>query len=284
MYLRNRVPIKKNNARLLLCAILSDTLNLKSGTTTNADRFAVALLTSFGEVEDVDELAMSLFTAKTTWIVGLGAYEMVRGDQKNFEVGGVRWSIAVLEVTALEPVLKIAEEILTQLRVFKYEKGNYKDEDSDDIKHDVNKECHVALLFVVDTVKQCSVALICGSREKYLAEKAFPEATWRPAADNIRAPSLYVKAEETLCDVGGLVSRKLEFMPKCSEALSAGVPDFFYASSVAQVRVGKVLNSDKLQNMKHDSVQVQWDKPMLKAACFYTLTDAALLSDILQDE
>ena len=45
-------------ARILLCAILSDTLNLKSATTAKADDFAVALLTKLGEVED--EKAVSL--------------------------------------------------------------------------------------------------------------------------------------------------------------------------------------------------------------------------------
>lgn len=192
------MPIRQEIARLLLCAILSDTLNLRSGTTTPADRFSVALLSSFAEVEDLDELAMSLFTAKTNWIVGLGAYEMVRGDQKNFTVGDVRWSIAVLEVTSLEPVLAIAEEILTQLRVFKYEKGDTWDGEHGEKIHDKEKECHCAMLFVVDTVAQKSVALVCGKRELYLAEKAFPEATWHKANEHVRPPSKHVESEDTL--------------------------------------------------------------------------------------
>lgn len=60
-------------ARILLAAILSDTLNLQSVTTTNADRFLVTVLCILGECDDPDELARKMFRAKTEWIVGLGA-------------------------------------------------------------------------------------------------------------------------------------------------------------------------------------------------------------------
>lgn len=270
MYLRNRVPIRKEIARLLLCAILSDTLNLRSGTTTPGDRFSVALLAVLGEVEDVDDLAMKLFTAKTDWIVGLGAYEMVRGDQKNFTCGDIRYSIAVLEVTTVEPVLAVAEDILTQLRVFKYEKGDHENEHGEVI-HDTAKECHCALLFVVDTVKQRSVALICGSREKLLAERAFPEATWREAHPGIRTPSQHMKAEETLCDVGALVSRKLEFGPKSAEALQVLEPErltWFTGPSPDQQRLIRALSSDDYNPAFHNSLHMVWDKTLLKSAVF----------------
>lgn len=266
-YLRNRVPIRPEIARLLLCAILSDTLNLRSGTTTAADRFSVALLASFGEVQDCDNLAMQLFTAKTDWIVNLGAYEMIRGDQKNFTVGDVRMSLAVLEVTTLEPVLAVAEDLLTQLRVFKYEKGDYFDDDTEKKCHDPNKEVHVAMLFVVDTVKQCSVCLVCDKQEKHLAQIAFPGAKFRSAGSGVRSPSEAVSADETLCDLGPLVSRKLEFLPKCTDALKEDTPDWFTNSSKDQERVVKVLRHDSLFPTQNDGVRMVWDAK-LKTAVF----------------
>ena len=142
MFLRSRVPIRRESALLLLCAILSDTLNLKSGTTTPADRFSVALLSAFAEVDDIFGLAMRLFQAKTDWIVGLGAYEMVRGDQKNFAHGDLRYSLAVLEVTSMDPVLAVAEDIITQLRVFKYERGDFTDPATGERRHDPAAETH----------------------------------------------------------------------------------------------------------------------------------------------
>eukprot|EP00930_Biecheleria_cincta_P040605 TRINITY_DN27815_c0_g1_i1.p1 TRINITY_DN27815_c0_g1~~TRINITY_DN27815_c0_g1_i1.p1 ORF type:complete len:569 (+),score=126.62 TRINITY_DN27815_c0_g1_i1:70-1707(+) len=281
-YLRNRVPIRPEIARLLLCAILSDTLNLRSGTTTAADRFSVALLASFGDVRDVDNLAMQLFTAKTDWIVNLGAYEMIRGDQKNFNVGEVRMSLAVLEVTTMEPVLAVAEDLLTQLRVFKYEKGDYFDEETEQKLHDPKKEVHVAMLFIVDTVKQCSVCLVCDRNEKHLAKAAFPAATFRAASSSVRSPSEAVSADETLCDLGALVSRKLEFLPMCTDALKADTPEWFTASSKDQERVRKVLQHESLAPTQNDGVRMIWDKQKLKTAVFKP--DDAMLKNIFDDD
>jgi len=264
-YLRNRVPIRKEIARLLLCAILSDTLNLKSGTTTPADRFCVALLSSFGEVDDIDDLAMRLFTAKTDWIVGLGAYEMCRGDQKNFEVKGVRLSIAVLEVTAVKPVMAIAEDLMIQLRVFKYEKGDFLNEETQEQAHDTNKEAHCALLFVVDTVKQESVALVCGAREQWLLDKAFPEGTWSSVAPGVKSPSAFLKPEQTMCSVGKMVSRKLDFVPRCTDAINGSeLPDWYMQTSKEMESLGKVLASGKGQ-LKF-TTKVEWDREALRSA------------------
>merc|ERR1719149_2441 len=83
------------------------------------------------------------------------------------------------------------------------------------------------MMFVVDTLKQCSVALICGGREEHLARKAFPGAPFRKAFKGVRSPSEFFSADSTLCDLGPLCSRKLEYLPKCSEALQEGVPDWF---------------------------------------------------------
>merc|ERR1712061_618663 len=125
LYVRSNARMRPEVARLLMCAILSDTLNLQSVTTTNADRFAVALLAKFGEVEEKpDQIARLMFRAKTAWITSLGPYAMVRGDQKDFKWGEWKAGIAVLEVTDMEPVLALAEDLLVELRFLKKEKGN----------------------------------------------------------------------------------------------------------------------------------------------------------------
>merc|ERR1711862_750331 len=123
MYVRNNAFMKPKIARILMCAILSDTLNLQSVTTTNADRFAVALLAKAGEVDDPDQVARLMFRAKTNWIVNLGPYSMVRGDQKDFSTAGWKYGIAVLEVTDMVPVLAKAMELIMELRALKIEKG-----------------------------------------------------------------------------------------------------------------------------------------------------------------
>ncbi|CAJ1453197.1 unnamed protein product [Effrenium voratum] len=175
-FIRGNRMIPKPVARILLAAILSDTLNLQSVTTTNADRFLVTVLCILGECEDPDQLARAMFRAKTEWIVNLGAYEMTRGDQKDFTASGWKVGIAVLEVTDTCPVLKVAEELLMELRILKVEKGQLQEG-----KHDRRKELDFAYLFVVDVTKQESFLLIAGGRELALAKEAFPGKRLREA-------------------------------------------------------------------------------------------------------
>lgn len=216
MYVRNNAPLDKAVARLLMCAILSDTLNLQSVTTTDADRFAVALLAKRGEVEDPDEVARRMFQAKTSWIVTLGAYAMLRGDQKDFSCDGWKFGIAVLEVTTMLPVLEIADQLVLELRALKVEKGN----------GTRSNELDFAFLFVVDVVQGCSVLLVCGGREHALATRAFPGCPTGKAHPDIMAPGDTIRAENTLMDVGPLVSRKAQFVPAFLKVLSAGAKGF----------------------------------------------------------
>jgi len=212
MFLRNNKNPGKSIARLLMCAILSDTLNLQSVTTTDADRFAVAFLARIGEIENPDEVARLMFRAKTAWICDLGPYAMVRGDQKDFFVNGWRFGIAVLEVTTMSPVLQLADRLILELRTLKIEKGGGK----------IANELDFAFLFVVDVVKQCSVLLVCGGREFALASKAFKGCPHKIAKDGMPAPGSTIQASQTLIDVGPLVSRKAQFVPAFSETLNAG--------------------------------------------------------------
>jgi len=257
LYVRNNVAIPKKIARILLCAILSDTLNLKSGTTTCTDEFFVAMLAKLGEVDDIQALASRLFKAKTEWIVGLGAYEMIRGDQKDFEVSGLRFSIAVLEVTEVEPVLQVASDLILQLRLFKYHKGDTKEGG-----HDPEKELHVCLLFIIHAVEQYSYMLVCGGREKYLGEHAFPGTRFSAASPSIRPPSEFVKAEETLLGpLAGMVSRKQQFLPMVTKVIAeAGVPEFFRKTGVIEQEpvVRALSNTDDREGYCHDSICMRW--------------------------
>jgi manganese-dependent inorganic pyrophosphatase len=123
MYLRNNAPMDASTARLLMSAILSDTLNLQGPTTTDTDRFAVALLAKLASQDGVvvvpDDEARLMFRAKTRWIVNLSEYAMVNGDHKHFCVDNWRFGISVLEVTEIAPVLEKAASILDELRFLK---------------------------------------------------------------------------------------------------------------------------------------------------------------------
>jgi inorganic pyrophosphatase/exopolyphosphatase len=203
-------------ARILLGAILSDTLNLQSVTTTQADKLMVTFLAIMGDVQDHDDLARRMFRAKTEWIVNSGAYEMVRGDQKDFSCDGWTFGIAVLEVTDPSPVLEVAQDLLFELQALKVEKG------MDGDKHNRRKELDFSLLFVVDVTRQESFLLVTGSSELALAKVAFPHGCLCEAKGGIVVPDDTIAAEETLMKVGNLVSRKAQFVPAVLHALSNG--------------------------------------------------------------
>jgi len=82
--LGREIPV--NVARILLCGILSDTVNLTSPTTTNADRLICTLLTILGLVDHPNELARNLFKAKTAFFSSLTPFAIVRADQKDFNM------------------------------------------------------------------------------------------------------------------------------------------------------------------------------------------------------
>lgn len=260
-FIRSNRPMPKSICRILLGAILSDTLNLQSVTTTKADKMMVTFLAIMGEVDDYDELARRMFRAKTEWIVNLGAYEMVRGDQKDFCCCGWKFGISVLEVTDPTPVLEVAQDLLFELRILKEEKG------TEGESHDRRKELDFAFLFVVDVTKQESVLLVAGGRELALAKAAFPEGQLREAKEGITAPGDTIAAEETLMMVGDLVSRKAQFAPAVFNALSSGftchkkpmslLADCELADEGAQAVTSAVAQMTK--ESYHDSVSVHRD-------------------------
>jgi hypothetical protein len=113
-----------------------------------------------------------------------------------------------------------------------------------------------AFLFVVDVLKKCSVLLVCGGREYALASKAFEGCPFTHAAPGPTLPlsplspitllhphflftvspdhstktdqpwsaehSTNITGEQTLCDVGPLVSRKSQFLPAFTRVLQSG--------------------------------------------------------------
>jgi len=252
----------KHVARILLAAILSDTLNLQSVTATTADQMMVTLLSIVGDVDDVEALAHGMFRAKTEWIVNLGAYEMTRGDQKDFTCCGWKIGIAVLEVTDSAPVLSVADQLLLELRILKIEKGRQVDG-----AHDRRKELDFSYLFVVDVAQQKSVLLICGGRELALANAAFPGCALRMAKPGLQAPGEIINADQTLLDVGPIVSRKAQFVPAFFQALSDDFKCHKHPMSELSEEMAKQEPEDEVfkamrqmsQMSYHDSVQVVRD-------------------------
>jgi hypothetical protein len=146
----------------------------------------------------------------------IGHWVLVSHEQGIWKLG-----ISVLEVTTIEPVLEQAENILTEMRMFKYEKGWQYDDDYNRTANIRSERLDFFFVFVVDVVAQQGYLLVCGERELELAQIAFPDGQLSAACEGIAPPGKTLSAEQTLMNVGNRVSRKKEYAPPLMEACDA---------------------------------------------------------------
>lgn len=190
-FLRMGKKIPQHIAKLMLSAVLSDTLNLKSPTTTKADKFAICLLSAAAGVTDVDAQAARQFAAKTEWACSLGAKAMTRADCKEFEAHGKKLVIGVLEIAGSPaPLTKHKEDVVKELEILRAE-----------------KKVDYAFFFVVDVVTQTSVMIFPGEAEDKIADIAFKLEDGKS------------NTEPNLKAVGNYASRKKEFFPMIQTGL-----------------------------------------------------------------
>ena len=193
-------------AGMLLCAILSDTLNLQSPTTTEWDKIMVTALADLANVDDIDALAVEQFRAKSQELMNLSPYSLVNGDQKAFSFssstggsskdgGGFHGEVgfAVVETTDDESILARVHELVPELVAAKAEKN-----------------LDLIFLAVVNIVSLRSKLVLCGAEETSLAEQAYGGTITGNDDGNF------------LMDLGSRVSRKREFIPAIASAIENG--------------------------------------------------------------
>ena len=82
----------RQSAIMLMGAILSDTKNLQSGTTTFADREAVRVLSELGGISDTDAFYQEMYKALLSY-EGKTDEEIFFTDYKEYEIGGRKVSV-----------------------------------------------------------------------------------------------------------------------------------------------------------------------------------------------
>jgi len=184
----------KGIAGMLLCAILSDTLNLQGPTTSDWDRLMVSVLAEMADVDDIQLLAQKQFKAKSQELAGLSAHALVNGDAKTFSfkasgfVGSIYFS--VVETTDDDIILDRTSELLPEMLASKEEKG-----------------VDMIFLAVVNIVKLKSKLLICDHLAESIAIEAFGGE---------------ISCNGTLMDLGNRVSRKKEYIPVITSVINDG--------------------------------------------------------------
>lgn len=113
MSAEQRRAVPPSHAILLLGAILSDTLNLKSPTTTEDD---IRIVTELCVISGINRknFAKNLLEAKTD-IRHLSAEELINKDLKGFVISGTDVRIAQIEVSSIDATSSILDSLLSSL-------------------------------------------------------------------------------------------------------------------------------------------------------------------------
>lgn len=162
---------------LMLSCILSDTLEFRSPTTTEADRsLAENLAADLGI--DIPSYASEMFAAKSD-VSAFSDAELLRMDSKQYEVGGKSFRISVLETTSPDAVLSRKDGLTKSMTTVAQEDG-----------------VDQVLLFVVDILREESTLLVPNDLVRDLTEKSFDVSV---TGDTAVLP--------------GIVSRKKQIIP-----------------------------------------------------------------------
>lgn len=115
-FLANSVKIPRNIAGLLLCAIISDTDNFTSPTTTFGDRQAASELAKISKITSAEVLAKQLLTSREEDLKDMTTRQALNYDFKKYETQGGK-SFSISQVITHNPDLFLckAEEIYSNL-------------------------------------------------------------------------------------------------------------------------------------------------------------------------
>ena len=152
LYALNNVEIEPQMAGLMLSAIISDTLLLKSPTTTEKDRKAVKALAEIAKV-DVKEYGLEMLKAGTN----LDKYteeELINIDCKKVEKECFKYAIAQVNTVSIPDVMK---------RKAKIEEA---------INNEImNKELDLFVFVITDIVNSNSEAIVLGKRSYAISKE-----------------------------------------------------------------------------------------------------------------
>ena len=175
------IKIDKITAGLMLSCIISDTLLLKSPTTTDKDKEAVEKLKKIAEI-DIDEYGINMLKAGTD-LSDFSPEKLINIDSKPFTTNGIKYQVAQVNTVSIEDVLKDKEAIEKAMQNFMKE-------------NDVS----LFVLLITDILENNSQIIALGKQE--IAETAFN-----------------VKLENNMAYLKGVVSRKKQVIPNLDKAI-----------------------------------------------------------------
>ena len=184
MYKANNIDLPKDIAGGMLCAILSDTVNFKSPTCTDADKVAVAELLEITGVTDQDALFMEMLKAKSS-VEGVSSKDLIFRDYKDFDMNGKKVGIGQIELATLDQVADIRDDLYKAV---------------EEVKADGR---HTVLFMLTDVVKEGTDLMVVSD------DSALIESTFN---GKIEGQSMWVD---------GMMSRKKQAVPPLQDAFKA---------------------------------------------------------------
>lgn len=182
MFNEKNVEIPEKLAGLMLSAIISDTLLLKSPTTTDVDKKAVAELAKIAKV-DAEEYGIKMLKAGTN-VDARSDKDLIDGDAKSFTMGGKAVRIDQINTVDLNDVLKRKEDLLKAM------------------EEEAKAEGYDLFLVIATNVLDSNSEAIVYGEPKDAVEKAFNQ---KVSEDTIALP--------------GVVSRKKQVVPQLTDVL-----------------------------------------------------------------
>lgn len=174
LYKLNNVKIEPKVAGLMLSSIISDTLLLKSPTTTEKDKNALAELSKIANV-DVEKYGLDMLKAGTN-LDNYTEDELISLDAKKIEKEDIKYVIAQVNTVSIPDVLKRKDKIEQQIN-----------------KEIVSKGLSLFVFVITDIINSNSEAIVLGDR-----------------ADAI---SKTYEIKDNIAVMPGVVSRKKQILP-----------------------------------------------------------------------
>ena len=174
LYSSNNIEIPAQMAGLMLSAIISDTLLLKSPTTTEKDKKALEALAKIADV-DVNIYGLEMLKAGTN----LDKYtedELIRLDAKKIEKEDIKYVIAQVNTVSIPDILKRKEKIEQEIN-----------------KEILAKGLSLFVFVITDIINSNSEAIVLGDRTDVIAKS--------------------YEIKDNIAVMPGVVSRKKQVLP-----------------------------------------------------------------------
>ena len=180
-YKQHGIDVPKNIAGLMLSGIISDTLLLKSPTTTDEDRQAVKELAAIAGV-DYEEYGLAMLKAGTN-LDDKSEEQLISADAKSFSMGGKTIRIDQINTVDLNDVFKREDAFRAAIE-----------------KQNAAEGYDLFLLMVTDILNSDTRLMVVGEPQD-VVEKAFGK-----------------KITDGKMDLPGVVSRKKQVVPPLEKA------------------------------------------------------------------